>query len=550
MPVQTENSVAPPERRLHVRQRLDDIVYLDVGAGNGGIVLNLSEKGMGFQAVGPLDKESELRLRIKLPGSKTRIDVTARIAWISDSKRQAGVRFLNVQSEGPVQIQEWIRSQSSPSAPWEESSKQGEEVREFQNGQKTTRELPTDIRLSLMSESESSELGRHKPAEVGDGETCHLVPTAREDLIVSQEPEIVSLPFAEAEKSPSVGPPAIQEESSQAAAFQIPGANASMELDGGDAPIAAPSHDESRGKLTLDWLAPIPRTAAMAIPLPPDAPLKPPERIAPGVESKMNSTPAPVNTIVAAPAATDSMFVWNRAAFAVFFALCAVLCFGIGTWVGQIVTRRNSSNAAAATVNVVPTAEPGINGSTKSNAGRVAQVAAEKVHKGPAPAHSALENRKLAPSMSSPDVLPMPQNTPSNPPKENVTTLATTKGQESNPPVAPALVNSDAAASSPRIVAGLILKPSDRFNPCYLAYRVEASYPIEAQEQRIEGVVKVQQVIGTDGKVRRVKLLSGPPLLVSAALEAAQYWRYVPALLNGQAVETEQDVEIEFRLPH
>jgi len=201
-------------------------------------------------------------------------------------------------------------------------------------------------------------------------------------------------------------------------------------------------------------------------------------------------------------------------------------------------------------VNVAPTAEPGINGSTQSDAGGLAHVAAEKVRTVPASGHSALENQKIAPSISSPDVLPMPQNTPSNPPKQNVTPLAITKEQESNPPVAPALVNSEAAASSPRIVAGLILKPSDRFNPCYLAYRVEAAYPQEAREQRIEGVVKIQQVIGTDGSVRRVKLLSGPPLLASAALEAAKYWRYVPALLNGRAVETEQDVEIEFRLPH
>jgi protein TonB len=94
------------------------------------------------------------------------------------------------------------------------------------------------------------------------------------------------------------------------------------------------------------------------------------------------------------------------------------------------------------------------------------------------------------------------------------------------------------------------LKPSDRFNPCYLAYRVEAEYPPEAQKQQIEGVVKIRQVVGIDGKVRSVKLLTGPPLLVPAALEAARYWRYLPALLNGQPIETEQDVEIEFHLPN
>jgi protein TonB len=99
------------------------------------------------------------------------------------------------------------------------------------------------------------------------------------------------------------------------------------------------------------------------------------------------------------------------------------------------------------------------------------------------------------------------------------------------------------------MVGGLVLKPSDRFNPSHLAYRVEAVYPAEALAQRIEGVVKIQQAVGADGSVRGVKLLSGPAVLAPAALEAARYWRYLPALLNGQPVESEQNIEIQFRLP-
>jgi protein TonB len=68
-------------------------------------------------------------------------------------------------------------------------------------------------------------------------------------------------------------------------------------------------------------------------------------------------------------------------------------------------------------------------------------------------------------------------------------------------------------------------------------------------QQQIQGTVKVRQVIGTNGSVQSVKLLSGPSLLAPAALEAAKYWRYFPALLNGQPVETEVDIEIDFRLP-
>ena len=127
----------------------------------------------------------------------------------------------------------------------------------------------------------------------------------------------------------------------------------------------------------------------------------------------------------------------------------------------------------------------------------------------------------------------------------------TAKPAENKPPSAsaPATQASDPSLVVPRIVAGRKLRPSDRFNPCHLTYRVEPAYPAVAQQQRIEGAVKIHQVIGADGSVQSIKLLTGPPLLVPAAMEAAKYWRYLPALLNGQPVETEQDIEINFRLP-
>jgi TonB family protein len=81
-------------------------------------------------------------------------------------------------------------------------------------------------------------------------------------------------------------------------------------------------------------------------------------------------------------------------------------------------------------------------------------------------------------------------------------------------------------------------------------YRVEPAYPPEAQQQRIEGAVKIHLLIGADGTVHSMKLLGGSPLLAPAAMDAAKYWQYLPALLNGQPVETEQDIQIDFRLPH
>jgi TonB family protein len=89
----------------------------------------------------------------------------------------------------------------------------------------------------------------------------------------------------------------------------------------------------------------------------------------------------------------------------------------------------------------------------------------------------------------------------------------------------------------------------DKFlEPSYLLYRVEPAYPRDAQEQDVEGTVKMRALIGPDGRVRRVELLSGPPLLVSAAMSAARQWRFVPAILNGQPVESEEEITIDFRL--
>jgi TonB family protein len=140
---------------------------------------------------------------------------------------------------------------------------------------------------------------------------------------------------------------------------------------------------------------------------------------------------------------------------------------------------------------------------------------------------------------------------PSKPEKASSTVLMEPKPPEVKPasPPAPLTQPSDLRPSTPRIVAGRQLRPTDRFNPCHLSYRVEPEYPTEAKQQRIEGAVKIHQMIGADGSVQSVKLLSGPPLLAPAAMDAAKYWRYLPALLNGQPVETEQDVEIDFRLP-
>jgi protein TonB len=78
--------------------------------------------------------------------------------------------------------------------------------------------------------------------------------------------------------------------------------------------------------------------------------------------------------------------------------------------------------------------------------------------------------------------------------------------------------------------------------------RVEPIYPEDAKQQGIEGTVKLHVVVGRDGAVQSVEPISGPALLARAATSAVREWRYAQTLLGGQPVETEQDIVVKFGL--
>jgi TonB family protein len=73
-------------------------------------------------------------------------------------------------------------------------------------------------------------------------------------------------------------------------------------------------------------------------------------------------------------------------------------------------------------------------------------------------------------------------------------------------------------------------------------------YPPIARAAQVQGTVVFHAIIATDGSVEQLELVSGPPLLVRAALDAVKQWRYQPTTLNGQAVEVDTTVEVVFTL--
>lgn len=81
-----------------------------------------------------------------------------------------------------------------------------------------------------------------------------------------------------------------------------------------------------------------------------------------------------------------------------------------------------------------------------------------------------------------------------------------------------------------------------------LTRQVRPQYPALARQARIQGKVRLAAVISKDGSIQELKVLSGHPLLVPAALSAVKQWRYKPTQLNGEPVEVLTSIEVNFTL--
>ena len=78
--------------------------------------------------------------------------------------------------------------------------------------------------------------------------------------------------------------------------------------------------------------------------------------------------------------------------------------------------------------------------------------------------------------------------------------------------------------------------------------KVVPVYPLLAKAAGVEGLVRFTALIGKDGKIRNLKVNSGPSPLVDAASDAVKRWVYRPTLLNGQPVEVITDINVNFTL--
>jgi len=100
------------DRRLQMRATPASGAHVELGGTDGGTVLNISETGMAVAAADPLVVDDCLpRIRFQLPSSGQSIEISAQIVWLAESKKSAGIRFIDLTADARNQISNWIASE-------------------------------------------------------------------------------------------------------------------------------------------------------------------------------------------------------------------------------------------------------------------------------------------------------------------------------------------------------------------------------------------------------------------------------------------------------
>jgi TonB family protein len=138
------------ERRLRVRRSPSALTYVTLGENNGGILANISETGLSVTAGEPLRENLFSRVSFELPQSDRVIESSAEVVWTSESKKEAGLRFVDMREETREQIRNWI------SPPGRNGKKVERPVESASNGEDRLRPAATTVNLPNIKPAEKS----------------------------------------------------------------------------------------------------------------------------------------------------------------------------------------------------------------------------------------------------------------------------------------------------------------------------------------------------------------------------------------------------------
>ena len=601
-----------PERRSQIRRRVLSLEYLDLGDSNGGIIINLSEGGMYVQAVASLSADLFSSLSFRIPDSGYQVETNGRIAWVGESRKDAGIQFVDLPEQARLKIREWVAAENTAREDAGKSS-----VNRPPTARKHERivEMPRSTPLTASASTANSAVDRFPQKQTDLAGKSLNVDTS---LPVARKPADIPPAVAQLRTSPEDGK--TDSLASESSVPPIAASTASAAMDSLASPpvvrrrrwvgmaaaiivvviisfgagwIAAGTNGR---KQFMDLFAS--RTANSSEPADAAANSAAPANAAADAHSEATPT-----TVSAEPAAQppSSTITENRGVTATENPtpkkrLEAVAPLPSASNTSNVsATRPNSPSLAPSDAGreLHNTSQPPLSAAATPSTGSATENKSRQPQSAQQPAatvsSAALSN---AANIAAKNTQPITTNVPASVPANGV---ASRTPNATQPPVPPPAAVSSTASSTPNanppatqpparpdstssstakpvepaeIVKGTVSVSASPFPSLHvppelksqisrqgasleigpLVSRVEPVYPEDAEHQRIEGVVKLHIIIGRDGNVQDVDQMSGPPLLVSAAANAIRQWRYKPTSLGGEPVEAGESITVTFRL--
>jgi TonB family protein len=640
-PEKSTNLRPEKDRRLHARQRIHSLSYVKMGDANGGIVLNISEGGISVQAAAVLDPTEPVTMWLEIPRVPNRLEVMGEIAWLSASKKEAGLRFVDLPESTLRQIRKWMAREASPEKFEDETDPVSEEVvapvvpvapaEVAQGDEVDVRELteanimsgeeikrlaseprPAEQPASVETEEQEAE-DDEAEAEVVASETADMaeIEASSEDDFeedfesgedIDEEPESELEQDAETEEQVELAAKASAEEKreTEVEIRDEPTKDESAE-DESEADDEAEAEDEPQ---TEDELIQAFGPPLVPFERRPHTPFSSMSVLAGGSRGAQNlaiaaALPREVQKSVAETAAQPD--VATESGWKVFtvhlqtgwFLAALVLLLALISFIAGMAVRRGalnnvlgeqqdaltpkSSGASVAAVRaalstsgagdgtngvaakplsieivdvsnhqwMIPASsgasrviatvagETAGNSATNPAAGRAKGAGVDSHDQGSSEPAAKVDAGGAAPANAGKPVVPLVLSLPETP--VSASGSVAISSQRSVPVPAD---GSKAAQNGRNLQVGQLIN------------LVEPVYPAEAVQQKIEGTVKLHAVIGTDGAIESVAQVSGPQMLVNASISAVRNWKYSPTRMNGQAIETQEDISFVFRLPN
>jgi TonB family protein len=585
-------SIPARDRRAHPRQRIRSLSYVQLGDGNGGIVLNISEGGIAVQAAEGLDdSEGLLAMRIEVPRSRKRLELTGEIAWIGESRKEAGLRFVNLPEAALTRIRAWMAREESPAAGQEES----EEEIEAPVARAAEARAETLASAEAPAVREDRAVEAEEPVAENEEELSEIeAPVEDDDEPTEFDEESADEPADEAEEAPAdVGEVAEDAAVAMEASPRVvrepvaPAAVAHEEEDRARTIVPPVLTFEKKPQAPVSAFAGISGThgaPAFAVAAAPPAPA----RYSTG-DAAASLFPRP--HITAPPAAADDGWKSFRVQLqSGWFLAALVLLLATISFVAGMAVRRGALNGVMGDVDEVmqPKSAPApsaVNPATNpygSASGAAAATAPAKPlqieivdlenHRWMIPASPGANHGDTSAARQTPlnESAPSGGGAPTAPSAGNLPNQNSAQGAAANgaaaaeKPGAPLMLSLpetpiSASGSIAIRATGMVPMPAGEVDSGQHARKlqigeltnmVEPVYPPDARQARLEGTVKLHVVVAANGEIQSFRTVSGPESLAQAAMAAVREWRYRPTLLNGKPVETQEDVSFVFRLPN